>query len=88
MTIKATYTLDPESVAALEGMARRWRVTKSEALRRAIRAAASGRPVPASPALAALDELQAATALTKAAADRWADQIRDERNAASRPRRR
>lgn len=39
-TIKATYSLDPDTVRLLERTARRWRVSKSEALRRAIRAAA------------------------------------------------
>jgi len=38
--IKSTYTLDAETVRTLEGLARHWRVSKSEALRRAIRTAA------------------------------------------------
>lgn len=38
-TIMATYSLDIETVRALDGMAKRWRVSKSEALRRAIRMA-------------------------------------------------
>ena len=40
--IKSTYTLDAESVRTLEGLARHWRVSKSEARRRAIRTAADG----------------------------------------------
>ena len=32
-TVKSTYSLDVESVQALEDLARRWRVSKSEALR-------------------------------------------------------
>jgi Ribbon-helix-helix protein, copG family len=39
-TIKSTYTLDLDTVRALEDMARRLGVSKSEALRRAIRLAA------------------------------------------------
>ena len=38
-TIKSTYSLDVESVRALDDLARRWQVSKSEALRRAIRRA-------------------------------------------------
>ena len=39
-TIKSTYSLDVETVRTLEMLARRWDVSKSEVLRRAIRAAA------------------------------------------------
>ena len=53
--IKATYSLDVESVHTLEELARRWRVSKSEVLRRAIRGAASDD----NPALVALERLQA-----------------------------
>lgn len=87
LTIKATYALDPESVAALEGIARRWRVSKSEALRRAIHAASTNQRMTPSPALAALDKLQATTSLDEAGADRWADQVRSERQATGRRRR-
>ena len=38
-TIKSTYSLDVESVRALESLARRWNVSKSEVLRRALRIA-------------------------------------------------
>jgi hypothetical protein len=38
-TVKVTYFLDVETIRALDDMARRWRVSKSEALRRVIRAA-------------------------------------------------
>jgi gamma-glutamylcysteine synthetase len=34
--VKSTYALDAETLTALEQMAKRWGVTKSEALRRAI----------------------------------------------------
>ena len=39
-TIKSTYSLDVETVRMLESLARRWNVSKSEVLRRAIRSAA------------------------------------------------
>ena len=39
-TIKSTYSLDVGSVRTLETLAKRWRVSKTEVLRRAIRIAA------------------------------------------------
>ncbi len=84
--IKSTYSMDLETTQLLEGLARRWQVSKSEALRRAIRAAA-GRPSESgSEALKALDALQRATGLSASAAREWADAARTERRAASRRR--
>src|SRR3954463_9503623 len=77
-TIKATYTLDVETLRVLERAARRWGVSKSEALRRAIRAAASVAAEPETP-LAALDQLQSAAGLSVSAADTWARATRTER---------
>src|SRR5437764_12430081 len=82
-TIKSTYTLDVETVRALEEMARRWDVSKSEALRRAIRAAAAeGRPLRAD-ALEALDRLQRSLGLSPARARACAAAVRTERRATS-----
>jgi predicted transcriptional regulator len=81
--IKATYALDSETVRALERMARRWKVSKSEALRRAIRAAAERQETEAEDALAALDRVQRLLALTPAAAGRWRSAARAERRAGS-----
>jgi predicted transcriptional regulator len=81
--IKATYALDSETVRALERMARRWKVSKSEALRRAIRAAAEREATEAGDALAALDRMQQLLALTPAAARRWRSAARTERLAGS-----
>ena len=55
---KATYALDDETAHALARLAQRWNVSESEALRRAICAAAG--PEPASPdeRMAALKKLQ------------------------------
>lgn len=82
-TVKSTYALDVETVRALEEMARGWGVSKSEALRRAIRAArfepASGPPT----ALAALDELQRSLKLTGVTARSWEKKARGERHATS-----
>ncbi|MDH3690896.1 MAG: ribbon-helix-helix protein, CopG family [Gammaproteobacteria bacterium] len=86
-TIKTTYSLDVETVRKLEIMARRWNVSKSEALRRAIRAAAQqaltneGRDT-----LKALDRLQRSLNLDAEAADQWKKATRSERQASSRRR--
>ena len=82
--VKTTYALDLETVGALDALARRWNVSKSEAMRRAIRASAAVN-VPPEP-LQALDELQKVLALAPAAAARWASQVRAERRAGSRRR--
>ena len=84
-SIKATYSLDPETIRSLERIARRWDVSKSEALRRAIRGAESadagaGR----GEALAALDELQERLSLDEKSAERWSRSIGAERKALSR----
>ena len=83
MTIKSTYALDADSVRTLDRLARRWRVSKSEALRRAIRAAAGQAPREANAALKTLDRLQRSLRLTPALARGWARRVRDERRAAS-----
>jgi len=84
--IKSTYTLDPETVATLEELAGRWRVSKSEALRRTIRAAAARDLGENPPAIVALDRLQRSLELTRAKARRWATGARAERRSASRKR--
>jgi hypothetical protein len=86
-TIKGTYSLDVETVRALEKLARRWNVSKSEALRRVFRASAAQDPRDAGhEALRALDELQRALDLTNGAAARWSAGARAERRSASRRR--
>ena len=82
-TVKTTYSLDVETVRALEGMARRWGVSRSEALRRTIRAAAGERAPGAPKALAALSALQRSLDLSSDAAGRWARQAKLERRATS-----
>lgn len=79
--IKATYSLDVETIRALERAAARWQVSKSEALRRAILAADSGGLVPHSETLDALDELQRAAGLTTKRARQWKAAVRRERRA-------
>ena len=56
--IKTTYALDADVVRALERMAKRWGTSKSEALRRAIRAAAADAGEEDPDPVQALDRLQ------------------------------
>lgn len=81
--IKSTYTLDVDTVRALERMAQRWEVSKSEALRRAIRAASGEDQQGTTEALEALDRLQRSLKLSAAGARTWTARARGERRAAS-----
>ena len=81
-TVKTTYTIDLETKSALDRLASRWDVSKSEALRRAIRQAAGASRV--TDRLAALDALQRIARVTRDQASRWTEAIRDERQATSR----
>lgn len=80
--IKSTYVMDVGTLEALEKIARRWQVSKSEALRRAIRASAE-RDRDRGDSLQALDQLQHKLKLTRARARTWAQAARTERRAAS-----
>jgi hypothetical protein len=79
-TIRSTYALDVDTVRALERMARRWNVSKSEALRRAIRNAEKEGAGSDDDALDALDKLQRSLKLTPARARAWATAVRTERH--------
>jgi hypothetical protein len=83
--IKATYSLDTDTVRLLERLAARWEVSKSEALRRAIRSAASAAPK-VSAAEAALDRWQGSLGVSENVAAAWARQARSERRASSKKR--
>ena len=83
MTVKSTYALDVETARALAEMARRWGVSRSEALRRAIRAARRGPASGAPKALAALDALQRSIDLDTSSSVRWEKRARAARRAAS-----
>jgi hypothetical protein len=82
-TIKSTYVMDVGTVRALERIARRWKVSKSEALRRAIHASAEQQQPEVGDPLRALDQLQLSLKLTPARARAWAQAVRVERRAAS-----
>ena len=81
--IKSTYTLDVATARTLEELARRWKVSKSEALRRAIRSASGQAAAPGHEAVTALDQLQHSLRLTRGRAATWAERIRTERRGAS-----
>ncbi len=81
--IKATYSLDEETMRALEHTAEIWKVSKSEALRRAIRAAAEQAEKDSGDSLAALDALQDAAALGDDAAAAWDADVVEERRAST-----
>ena len=81
--IKATYSLDEDTVRLLERLAARWGVSNSEAIRRAIRAAADAEGE-SSPALQTLNRIQDGLGLTTAVAAAWARQARAERRSSGR----
>lgn len=80
MTVRSTFALDRETVDSLDRLARRWQVSKSEALRRVVNVASAVEEMDASSdALAALDELQQLLALDEERAEAWVQRIRAER---------
>jgi Zn-dependent peptidase ImmA (M78 family) len=84
LTVKTTYALDVETVRSLDDLARRWNVSKSEALRRAIRAASVPTPAEGLTPIQALDRAQRSLGLTPQRTARWAAAARAERRARSR----
>ena len=83
-TIKSTYSLDVETVRTLESLARRWNVSKTEVLRRAIRAAAEGeKNQRVSKKLEALDRWQASLKAQGIDFAAWEQEARAERRASS-----
>lgn len=83
-TIKATYSLDEETVRELERLAERLGVSKSEALRMAVHRLARVDLAPGRLETAALDELEAHLGLTEDAAEEWVERVRRERIASER----
>lgn len=81
MTIKSTYSLDIETMRALETLARRWNVSKSEVLRRAIKAAAAEDATRESGPLSALDRLQTSVRERAVDMERWREDVEAERRA-------
>jgi hypothetical protein len=83
-TIKTTYALDVETVRRLEDLSRRWNVSRSEALRRAIRAASAQAPTEALTPAQALQRAQRALRLTRRSAADWAAAVSAARRERSR----
>ena len=81
--IKSTYSLDVETVRTLESLARRWNVSKTEVVRRAIRAAAGEKSQRAGERLAALDKLQASMKARGVDFTAWEREVRATRDAYS-----
>lgn len=82
VTVKATYSLDEDTIRELEAIARRLGTSKSEAIRRAIALLARSQPDPGDDELAALEELQHRLSLSRADVDAWQAEVRAERLAA------
>ena len=82
-SIKSTYSLDVESVQMLEALARHWKVSKSEVLRRALRIAVR-EGGPSKVATSSLDRLQTSLRERKVNFTRWAADVKHERRAAAR----
>ncbi|MYI07456.1 MAG: ribbon-helix-helix protein, CopG family [Gemmatimonadetes bacterium] len=83
-SIKSTYSLDVESVRTLEGLARRWQVSKSEVLRRALRIAAAAGDEGGDAALATLTRLQRTVRERGVDLADWGRDLKAERRAAER----
>jgi predicted transcriptional regulator len=83
VTVKSTFSLDVETAERLERLARAWGVSKSEVLRRAIRAAPDLPAETPHPALALFDRLQAGRKRSAADARKWARDARQHRRSAS-----
>jgi len=84
MTIKGTYSRDAGTVHAREGLARRWNVSKSEALRRAIRNESERQLSRAAARLRALRALQESVAARDVDLDVWERQAGEIRSASFR----
>ena len=76
-TIRSTFALDPLTVGNLDRLATKWGVSKSEAVRRVIEAAARTEEVDTSAdARAALKEIHERFPLSEEQADAWIREIR------------
>ena len=81
---QVAYSLDVESVRQLERLASRWKVPKSEVLRRVIRLTAAEENLDTNSKLAALDRLQASVRDRNVDLAQWARDSRTERYAGAR----
>lgn len=81
--LKSTYTLDVDTIRKLERLAARWRVSKSEALRRAIDEAAREDGAFSATPLESLKRLQQSIHLSKKELEVWACNSRRQRLSSS-----
>jgi len=97
MTIRTTVAFDPATVARWERLAKRWGVSKSEALRRALESAENQRPQASGPGglptldeiarmspLEALEALRANPPITADQGEQWRNELRETREDFSR----
>lgn len=83
--IRRTYALDEETVRTIAELAREWKVSESEAVRRSVQTAYASVDAPDT-RLSALDDLQASMRLSAARAQAWVRDVRHERRkSAERP---
>jgi hypothetical protein len=73
---KATYSLDSETLEKLNRLSRRWQVSKTEALRRAVHRAAETAPS-AEERIAALHSLQRWAKEKRVNLEKWKKMIKD-----------
>ncbi len=76
---KATYSLDPTSLDRLQRLAKRWQVSKTEAIRRALAKADSTDVLSPEERIAALHALQKSLKDRGVDFQKWQDSIRDGR---------
>lgn len=80
MTYRTTFALDEATAQRLNRLAHRWKVSRAEVVRRAVKRAESDRDVPPSDPLSMLQSLHArGGGIDKARADRWIREIREDR---------
>ena len=80
---KSTCSLDVGSIRLLKVLARRWKVSESEVLRRALRIAV-GKEGPGKATTGSLDRLQASLRKRKVNVTGWEQAVKHERRAAAR----
>lgn len=82
MTVRSTYALDVETVRKLEELAKKWGVSKSEALRRSVHSATNAEINSPDP-LQVFEALQRSLNLSENRAAKWQENVRAVRRASS-----
>jgi predicted transcriptional regulator len=76
---KSTFSLDATTVERLNRLARRWQVSKTEVLRRAVAGASEAVDATVAQRVAALDQLECWVEEQKIDTDKWLETIKDGR---------